>query len=827
MRSFSRIILPLIVTILAISGIASVFTISASAFESAKALYNEGRKAEARQDYIAAFEAFYKAYQQKPEDLKYRVAFQRTRFLASAAHVNKGQDLRQEGKLPEALQEFEYAAKIDPSSFVALQEVKRTKALLNATENSPGGPQKVVPEQSPITRRIEEASGPVELSPVSTQPITLEISNSSNVVYETLGRLAGINVLFDPDYTPRRITLKLNGVSLRESLDIVAFHSNTFWRPVTSNTIYVAANTPAKRKELEQNVLKTFYLSNVSAATDLQEVSNALRSILEIQKVQQVNSQNAIIVRGTPDQVALAEKIIGDIDRAKPEVIVEVAIMQVRRDKIRDLGITPPASVSAAIVPFSGTSTTTGTTTAGTTTTGTTTTNTTTTNPTLNTLAHITDRDISVTIPGATANFLLNDSNSRLLQNPQIRASDGQKASLKIGDRIPIATGSFGGGFAGGGIGGANGLVNTQFQYIDVGVNIDITPRVYSDREVGLKLSLDVSSVTGSSTIGGVTQPIISQRKIEHDIRLKEGEANLLGGIFEDTDTNAISGIPGLAQIPFLKYFFSSTHKERVENELVFILVPHIVREHELTELNQRAIDVGTGNQLDLRPMRAPAGGSPLVPAPQSSVPMSAPPSSTVSANGSPVTPAQVQQAGAGSLSAAGAAQNPATPSRQGSAQAITPANAGSTAANGVAAPGTAAAVRFDPPMVTPSVGSTFNVNVVVSNVKDLYSAPMQIIYDPNVLQLMGINNGDMLSRDGQAVALVHREDVATGTIQANATRPPSSGGISGDGVVYTLTFQAKQKGNATLAIARPSVRNSSMQSIPLVATPGTVSVGP
>ena len=367
-------------------------------------------------------------------------------------------------------------------------------------------------------------------------------------------------------------------------------------------------------------------------------------------------------------------------------------------------------------------------------------------------------------------------------------------------------------------MGGANGLVNTQFQYIDVGVNIDITPRVYSDREVGLKLSLDVSQVTGTSTIGGVTQPIISQRKIEHDIRLKEGEVNLLGGIFENTDTNAISGIPGLAQIPFLKYFFSSTHKERVENEIVFILVPHIVREHELTAMNQRAIDVGTSNQLDLRRMRpaglAPASGA----APQSPVPLTAAPSAVPGAQASSLQGNQAPYAPPSAVSSGSAPQTQASASSP-----ATSANPAASASNANGLP----SVRFDPPLLTPSVGSTFNVNIVVNNVHDLFSAPMQITYDPRVLQLMNINNGDMLSRDGQAVALVHREDANTGTIQANASRPPSSGGVSGDGVVYTLTFQAKQKGNAVLAVGRPSVRNSAMQSMPLAATPGTVSVGP
>src|SRR5207302_4166350 len=157
----------------------------------------------------------------------------------------------------------------------------RTKALIDAKS----GAQPTPPPQaiSPTSKRLEEAAGPVELAPVSNQPITLEISNDSKIVFETLGKLAGINVLFDPDYVSRRATLKLNGVSLQEALDILAFNSNTFWRPVTPNTIFVAANNAAKRKELEQNVLKTFYLSNISQPSDLQDIQNALRSVLDFQ----------------------------------------------------------------------------------------------------------------------------------------------------------------------------------------------------------------------------------------------------------------------------------------------------------------------------------------------------------------------------------------------------------------------------------------------------------------------------------------------------------------------------------------------------------------
>jgi general secretion pathway protein D len=777
--------------------VVAVLVISAAAAESAKSLYNKGRQAEARQDYINAFEAYRQAYDQKPTEVRYRVAYQRTRFLAAAAHVNKGQELREAGKLDEALAEFEYAAKVDSSSFIAVQEMRRTKALIDSKSGTQPPPPPAAP---PISKRLEEAAGPVELATVSNQPVTLEISNDSKIVYETLGKLAGINVLFDPDYVSRRATLKLNGVSLQEALDILAFNSNTFWRPVTPNTIFVAANTPAKRKELEQNVLKTFYLSNISAPTDLQDIQNALRSILDFQKVQAVNSQNAIIVRGTPDQVALAEKLIGDIDKSKPEVIVEVAIMQVRRDKLRNLGIQPPASATVTLTgPTTGTGTTvTGTGTSGNTGTVSSTPNT---NVTLNTFSNLKATDFAVSIPSATANFLYTDSDSKLIQNPQIRASDGQKASLKIGDRIPIATGSIGNPI-GGGFNASAGLVNTQFQYIDVGVNIDITPRVFQGREVGMKLALDVSSVTSFNNIGGINQPVISQKKIEHDIRLKEGEVNVLGGIFEQTDTKTISGLPFLAQLPFLRYLFSSESKERIDNEIVFVLIPHIVRGQELSDLNQRAIDIGTGNSLELRRVARPTSNTPATSAPQTPAPPKPPapaptqPQSQLP-NGS--QPATGQQQGTPPVQTASAAA-PDTP----------PASAATTT------------LRIDPPNLSPAAGSTFNVNVLVSGAKDMYSAPMQISYDPSLLQLVNVANGDMMSRDGQAVALVHRED--GGSIQANATRPPGSGGISGDGIIYTLTFKAKGAGTTSVNI-RPSVRNSSMQIIPVSVTPGVIAV--
>src|SRR5207237_3028695 len=376
----------------------------------------------------------------------------------------------------------------------------------------------------------------------------------------------------------RPISVELNGVTLDEALDIVALESRTFWRPVTPNTIFVAADVRNKRQELEQNVLKTFFLNNLNQPTELQEVVTALRGVLEITRLQAIGSQNAIVVRGTPAQVALAEKLINDFDKPPSEVVIDIAVMQVNRDKLLDLGINPVSAgtgptATVTLNPNINNQTTTTVTGTNNSVTGTTGSGTTAGQINLNKFTHLNATDFTVTVPNVTLNLLYSDANTQIIQRPELRSSDGQKASLKIGNRIPVATGSFQPGIGGVGI---NPLVNTQFQYLDVGVNIDITPHVHAGREVTLKISLDISAVTSTTNIGGINQPVIGQRKIEHEIRLKEGEVNLLGGILEDQQTKALSGIPGLSNIPILKYLFAQTNTEHRENEIVFVLIPHI-----------------------------------------------------------------------------------------------------------------------------------------------------------------------------------------------------------------------------------------------------------
>jgi general secretion pathway protein D len=754
--------------------LAVTIILPAIAADSANSYYKKGQEAEARQNYEQAYDFYKQAYDIKPQDLKYRAAFTRMRFLAGASHVHRGQLLRDVGKLQEALAEFQAAEEIDPSSDIAHQEAERTKKMIQAEKE--GKPQSALPSPGPLGKLIQEAQGPVELAPIANVPITLKMTEDSKVIYETIGKLAGINVLFDPDYTSRRIKIELNGVTLRQALEIVALESKTFWRPVTPNTIFIAADNPPKRKEIEQNVIKTFYLSNLSQPTELQDVVNALRQILEISRLQPLPSEDAIVVRGTPDQVALAGKLVNDLDQAKPEVVVDVAIMQVSRDKLRNLGISPPTSASVALQDNTTTSTSTSTTT----TTSTTGTTSTPNQINLNRLGNLNATDFEVSIPSASLTALFSDSHVKLLQNPQIRSVDGQKASLKIGERLPVATGSFQPGIGGVGI---NPLVNTQFQYLDVGVNIDITPTVHADREITLKLAIDVSSETGTTNIGGISQPVIGQRKIEHTIRLREGEVSLLGGMLEDQETRSLSGIPGLSQIPILRYLFSQTNVEHEENEVVFALIPHIVRMPAIDELNERAIDVGTADEIQLRE------ASDVQPESQPAKPQM---------QSSPqTTPAQPPPSGD-----LAPLQNRPAEGPQGNAS-----------------------FSFDPSNLTQTKGSTFAVNVMLHGAQNVFSVPFQLSYDPKVLELVNISNGGFLSQDGQAVALVHREDDSSGTVQITATRPPGAVGISGEGSVVTLTFMAKAPGQSTLTIAKGGARDPGMGPIPVAGTVATVTV--
>src|SRR5437899_5603259 len=417
-------------------------------------------------------------------------------------------------------------------------------------------------------------------------------------------------MVYDPDFQARRITVDFNNITLEQALEITALESKAVIKPVTENTLFVYPDQVQKRRDYDEEVVKTFYLSNVTQPQDITEIMTGLRQLFDLKRIQQVNSQNAIIVRDTPDKLMLIQKMIDDIDKAKPEVLIQVEVLQTNMDHLRDLGILPPQQVSVSV--NNGTTTTSATT-------GTST-NTPTNGLTFNNLKHLNSGNYSITTPTATATAILADTETKIIQNPEIRSVDGQIAHLKIGQRIPVATGSFQAGVGVGATGRAgfvNPLVNTQFTYLDVGGNVDVTPRVHPNHEVSLKIKVEVSSVTGTSTIGGIQQPIISQRTLDHEIRLKEGEVNVLGGLFERTDTKTLNGWPGLAKIPFLRYLFSDEKTDHQENEVLIVLIPRIVRMPEWTKANLRSLYSGSETNVQVKresDIRAPSAAPPPPP---------------------------------------------------------------------------------------------------------------------------------------------------------------------------------------------------------------------
>jgi general secretion pathway protein D len=600
----------------------SAFSLKAERPESA---YKAGAQAEKKNDIDLAFEEYKRAYNAKPTDPKYAAAFTRVRFYASAQHVHNGEILRDDGRLQYALAEFRQAAQIDPTNFSALQQIARTTDKIRQQENEKNASAEAKAHTSTIEQLAKNAAGPVQLDLPSAPPVTLHLTTTTDVIYKTIGRLAGINVLMDPDYKPQKLSVDLKDVGLREALSIVAMQSKTFWRAVSTNTIIVSADTAGKRKEIEGNVMETFYLRNAATPSELQEAAGTLKGILDINRIQVSPEQRALTLRGTPDQMILARKLLDDIDKPRAEVLIEMVVMQVSRDKLHTIGVNPPTTVNFSLQPngstsSSGSSSSTSSSSSSSSNSGSST-------FTLNSLASLNATNFFLSIPGGSLSFLMTDSNTKVLQRPEIRAMDSEKGSLKIGDRIPIATGSFQTGIS--------PLVNTQFQYIDVGVNVDITPYVHSDKEVTLKMSLEISSVTGVQNLGGVNQPTIGQRRIEHEARLEDGEVNLIGGILQDTETSSLSGYPLLSRIPILKYLFGQENKERQQSEIVFAITPHILRSNEVNDDNIRMVDIGTGNsvsyrQKDLKGEPAKASTTPVLPPlPQSPVgggPPSSPP---------------------------------------------------------------------------------------------------------------------------------------------------------------------------------------------------------
>jgi general secretion pathway protein D len=438
-------------------------------------------------------------------------------------------------------------------------------------------------------------------------------------------------------------------------------------------------------------------------------------------------------------------------------------------------------------------------------------------------------------VGSATLNLLLNDDNTQILQDPRIRATDGQKATLTIGSKIPIATGSYQTGAA---TALVSSLVNTQFQYIDVGVKVEMTPTVHYDQDVTLKVHIEVSSESGTETISGVTEPILSQRIADQVIRLREGEASILGGIQDNEEQQNWTGIPGLSSIPILKYLFGSKDHVVKNDDIVFVLVPHIVRGEQLDQANLRAIDTGEGQSIELRRIAIPAQANSAMVHPAT---LARPGFGTVPSQSAPQAAMaaldQMRTSQQESMTNPPAVAQPTMPDVPKSTAPSPPPNTGPVSTPPAtappvpqpspAAPATApptAMFGFNTPAAPVAPGSTVQIPITISGGADVASIPLQFHYDPANLTLINVEGGDFLGRDGQAVAVIHRDD-GPGNVTVVTSRPPGAPGVNGAGTVCVLTFQAKAAGQDALTMTRAGVVNSKQQQMPAQGSTASIQV--
>ncbi|MDR3717917.1 MAG: cohesin domain-containing protein [Bryobacteraceae bacterium] len=780
----------------------------------------EGLRFEMQREYDKALEKYELALATDTSDFNYQLMIRRVRFQAGQLHVDNGLKLRTDGKLDEALAEFNKAYTIDPSSTSAEQEIRRTLRMIEREKlrKANGGKDPETAEERGMTpsqtvkkeseQREADMVAPPELKTTPSQPLDLKISNQPvKTLYETVGKMAGINVLFDSDLPPdtsKRQSLDLKDTQLEDALDYIALLTHTYWKPVSANTIFVTQESATKRRDYEDHVTRVFYLQNITSAPELQEVMTAVRTVTNVRNIFPVSSQNALVIRGTTDQIELAEKIILDIDKPKSEVLVDMIVLEVNGDKTRNLAATVAPgglNMTAASTPGGGTTT------------------------PLSKISHLGLGDWTTTMPSALLQATLTDTRAKILTTPQLRGIEGQKASLKIGDRYPYASGSFSSPTA-----TTSGVAyaQTQFQFADIGVNVDITPRIHGSDEVTLQVDFEISNISSTIDVGGVSQPVIGQRKVNHIIRLKEGEAALIGGLMQVTQTSNRSGWPFLMDIPLLGKLFTSTTNENKTEDLLVVLVPHIMRSPDVSAANMRAVATGSDQvwKVNYRrhtppaaqpapgvtPLSKPEGAAQPVVQPQAAIvtapaaaPHAAPPSNAVA----PQPPPAPQPAQPAMTDISPALQAPASQPKPEASQAKPEA------------PAQVPAVVMLPSASEVQTGSTVTVQINVSNVKDLMAAPMRVKYDATMLKLVEVKAGGFLGDLGKQVIFSEVRARQGGESRIQLQRLAGSGGVDGSGTLLTLKFEAKGPGVASISVADFSLRDSKLQSLP-VAPPQT-----
>jgi general secretion pathway protein D len=513
--------------------------------------YRSAQRAEQAEDYDRAVAEYTAAAKKHPNDKTTQLALQRAKLRASQEHLTRARRLEATGKLDEALVEYELAAELNPGNGDIDATLRNLRTQLrNRVAVSREG-------KTQLEALIDQSQklGPAgfELPPDVRLPASLVFRDASvRDVYTVIARFANVNIIFDPTFRDDRITIDLSNVTLDQALAAISSATRNFYKVTTQRTVTVIPDTAAKRREYEEEIVRTFYLSNA----DLKETIDMLRIVVDARRIAPLTATNALTIKDTPERVATAGRIIQAIDKARPEVVIDVELLEVDRTKLLEYGLQVASPGSPGIN-------------------GTVDVNRD--KLTLQNLVNLTQSDIILTgLPALYYRLLKTDANTRTLANPQLRTSEGMVAQARFGEQIPVPVTTF----APIATGGVAQQPITSFQYQNVGVNIDITPRTHHDDDVSLALKVVVNAQLGTG-FGGL--PTFANREITTSIRLRDGETNLLAGLIRDDERTTMEGIPGLSDVPVVGRLFARNHKETLQSDIVLTLTPHIIRVLDLS----------------------------------------------------------------------------------------------------------------------------------------------------------------------------------------------------------------------------------------------------
>lgn len=543
-----------------VSALAVIATLSACVTSAA---LRDARRAEERQDYDVAVVQYTRAVQRDPDNISARTGLQRARLRASQEHFTLARRHVANRRLDDAVAEYKLAAELNPDSRAIAEELEQSQNQLRAQVviNRDGKT-----ELEALVERMRDQRLPgldVVAEPLPDEIIFRDASNQ--VIIRTLAQMSKVNVVFDPAFRPTPISIEIRKQTFADALQSITASTQNFYRVTAPRTITIIPDTPAKRREYEEDIVRTFYLSSA----DLKETMDLLRIVIDARRVGAMQGTNAITITDTAERVEAAGRLITMIDKARPEVLIDVELLEVNRNRLTEYGLqfaSPNANGPTGISGIADVNKT---------------------GLTFQDLRNLSGSQIFMTqVPGLYYRLLKDDLSTRVLANPQIRTVVGVAAQAKFGEEVPVPVTTF----SPIATGGVASQPITSYNYRNVGVNIDITPRTHFDNDVTLNILISVTSLSGTG-FGGI--PTFGNREIKTQIRLKDGETNLLAGLIRDDERRIRKGIPGLSDLPGVGRIFGHSSDERNQTDIILMLTPHIVRVLELTEEDVRAFKMG------------------------------------------------------------------------------------------------------------------------------------------------------------------------------------------------------------------------------------------